>query len=168
VTLSVTDLASILESIPELVGSSGSGKRPEAFRCVSVAQDGISEGGRNNAMFQLAVMCRRFGLNDENVYEVVGKASSLCEPPLDAFEVTQLLRSSERSGPICNQLGENLSCGDACILRNKPGLNPRVGALLHAAEGEPIVLTAGERLGKVLAVEHPDIKQGSVTLTREV
>jgi hypothetical protein len=164
--LPVAVLKEVLTGIPELP-MQGQGIRPQPFRCMELAQEGPPPGSRNNALFQLAVMLRRGGASDENTAMAVQRSNEKSSEPLDSWEVERLLESSKQSGPICHQLGADLSCGEACVLRRSPGLYTRSGALSAAAEGEYVVMRAGERRGKLIDLHHPDLRQGSGALWKE-
>jgi hypothetical protein len=163
--LPVKTLERVLQGVPEVQAPSGGG-RPDPFPCMAHAQKGVPEGGRNRWLFHLAVMLRRGGLNDENVAYVVGQASNASDPPLEPGEVAALLESSRHSGPLCRQLeGEVGHCGEACILRRVEGLRTRPGQVAHAAAGEKVVVTVGERKAhNVVEIEHEDIDQGRAQL----
>jgi hypothetical protein len=140
----------------------------ERFPCLASIQCGVSEGGRNHALFQLATMVRRGGLNDEMTRLVVEAANEKCEPPLDPGELEALLDSSAHSGPICSQLPSALqeACGEYCIRERVKGLFSRPGQLRHAAEGEYVVLRVGSRAANTVTLEHDDA-EGAKAVLRE-
>ena len=158
-TLPLAKLDKILEGLPQVSASFG-GTRPEPFHCMSAIQEGVKEGGRNNAIFHLAVMSRRAGLNDENTEMVVRNANAEASPPLDEEEIVGLLESSKHAGPVCGQLGPELHCGEACILNRVQGLHVRPGRLKFATPGEAVVVQVKDRTDEYIELEHPDISWG--------
>lgn len=134
---------------------------PPPFRCMEAIQQGVGEGQRNMALFHLAVMLRRAGLEPDLVAEVVRRVNDRCDPPLDAIELENLLRSSQRSGPLCRTLeGTDLHCGEDCILARIDGLYVRPGRVRWAAVGEPVVVRVRINDGESVEFEHPDLSHG--------
>ena len=134
------------------------------FTCMNVAQEGITEGGRNRGLFHYAVMLRRAGLGPENISDLVYKANAKADPPLDDDEVETLIASSANSGPICGQLDECMQCGDACILSRGRGLFNKKGQMRDAATGEFVVVQVTNRKGNVIELEHPDLERAKAAL----
>jgi hypothetical protein len=163
---------SVIQELARLYPETGlrrrAGEAPEVIThpCVHDIQGGVTEGGRNNSLFHLAVMLRRASLTDENIAAVVHRANDASTPPLDRAEVDQLLESSRFSGPICGQLDESVHCGEACLFRKHDALYSRPGALKWAADGETVVVTVESRTeeGTVVELTHPDIVQGRAIL----
>lgn len=154
-------LLSLLPPEPKRVHANGY----DPFPCLASIQDGQSEGGRNNALFHLAVMLRRGGLAEENLVEVIHRTNQKNEPPLEDTEVDTLIESSKNSGPLCSNLPESLHCGDACIIKRVAGLVVKPGQVRHAAPGQNIVVTCTNRVGKLVELDHPDLVQGKGMLT---
>jgi hypothetical protein len=136
------------------------------YPCVHGVQEGVTEGGRNNSLFHLAVMLRRWSLTDENVEAVVRRSNERADPPLPDAEVDALLESSRHSGPICDQLPEALQCGEQCVKTRHKGLYTRAGALRWAGEGEVVTVEISGRneSGTVVELAHPDLIQGKAVL----
>lgn len=135
--------------------------------CVHQIQVGFEEGGRNTHLFHLAVMLRKFSLTDENVALLVYRANEKCVPePLPEAEIESILESSRFSGPICDQLDDDVHCGGACVKAKHPGLYTRPGAVKWAADGEEVVLRVRDRTddGRTIELEHEDIVQGRAIL----
>ena len=153
----------LLSSLPpEPTKVRGTGYDP--FPCLASIQDGISEGGRNNALFHLAVMLRRGGLAEENLVEVLHRVNAKNEPPMSDSEVDTIIESSKTSGPLCSSMPDNLHCGDACIIKRASGLVVKPGQLRHCAPGQNVVLTAVNRIGKLVELDHPDMVQAKGVL----
>lgn len=156
-------LAELAAKCPELRARGGErvnapGSMP--FPCMAhVQNDGADEGSRNNQLFQLAVMLRRAGVTDENVRTLVRAANLKTEPPLDGYEVEQLLNSSQYAGPICHSLPEDRHCGEKCILEKTSGLYTRPGRVRYASEGEHVVLRVARHDDGVIDFEHEDLTQ---------
>ena len=148
-----TDLLSLLPPEPTKVRANGY----DPFPCLASIQDGLSEGGRNNALFHLAVMLRRGGLSEENLVEVIHRSNQKNEPPLSDVEVDTLIESSKNSGPLCGSMPDSLHCGDACIVKRVAGLVVKPGQVRHAAPGQNIVVTCTNRVGKLVELDHPDM-----------
>lgn len=131
------------------------------YPCIHAIQGGVEEGGRNTALFHLSTMLRRWSLLDEHVDAIVRSANAASTPPLDDQEVTNLLSSSQYSGPVCGQLSDDLHCGDQCMLTRHDGLYTRKGMLKWAAVGDVVTLEVESRTeeGNVLELAHPDATQ---------
>lgn len=130
------------------------------FPCMQAIQDeGVQEGGRNTQLFHLAVMLRRAGVTAEFTELTVRTVNERCTPPLEDFELEQLLVSAATSGPICQQLPENRQCGELCLLTRTSGLYTRPGLLRHASAGENVVVTVVSHNGKVVELEHDDVSK---------
>lgn len=142
---------------PEPTKVRGTGYDP--FPCLATIQDGISEGGRNNALFHLAVMLRRGGLAEENLVEVLHRTNAKNEPPMSDSEVDTIIESSKTSGPLCSTMPDDLHCGDACIVKRAAGLVVKPGQVRHAAPGQNVVVTCTNRVGKLVELDHPDAVQ---------
>lgn len=128
------------------------------FPCMEAIQnEGVQEGSRNNQLFHLATMLRRAGLTGEYVRLVLEDVNERCSPPVDPMELTQILDSSSRSGPVCDQVPENRHCGDLCLKTRTKGLYTRPGQLRHASEGDAVVVTVGPKNGKSVVLEHDDL-----------
>jgi hypothetical protein len=135
---------------------------PPALECMANIQEGVEEGGRNHALFHLAVMLRRGGLADEFVADVVRTVAVRCVPPLEDAEVDALLQSSTTGGPICGTLPDNLRCAECPVLRPK-GLYSKPGQLKFGAEGELAVIQLGKRTKDgVIEIIHPDVTFGKL------
>ena len=149
----------VVPQLPEEVASSRrAGASDERFPCMSAIQsEGVCEGGRNIQLFHLATMLRRAGLTDESVALVVANANDKSDPPLDDFELQQVLESSAHSGPVCDQLPEDRQCGELCIRARTSGLYTRPRQLKYAQEGENVVVTIGKRSGRTVQFEHDDL-----------
>lgn len=157
---------------PEVGLRKRKGDAPETieFPCVHDIQEGVDEGGRNTQLFHLAVMLRRWSLSDENVALIVGAANAKSSPPLDALELEGILENSRYSGPVCNQLPDDVHCGEQCIMARHSGLYTRAGALKWAAAGEVVTVevTARTEDGEVLELGHPDMTQGRAIIADPV
>ena len=152
---------------PEVgVRSKGGAVAAVEYPCVHRLQDGVQEGGRNTHLFHLAVMLRKFSLNDENVERIVRSANTHSEPPLEEAELETILDNSRFSGPLCDQIDGDYHCGEQCIKAKHPGLFTRSGALRYAADGEQVVVTVKSRKaeGTQVELEHPDIQQSRAIL----
>ncbi len=137
------------------------------YPCVHTLQEGVPEGGRNIGLFQLATMLRRWSISDENVEAIVRRANDRSpDGPLPEDELVSILDGSCFSGPVCNQLTEDVHCGDQCILARHQGLYTRPGAVKWAAVGEIVTVEVAERTegGTIIEVSHPDIVQGRAIL----
>lgn len=148
----------VVGEFPEVeVQGRGDGERRGEYHCVREIQHGVDEGGRNNAMFQLATMMYRMGLEEDAVYIVLQQTNETFTPPLEERELQTIVRSASRSGPICGQLGDDLHCGEACILNRTAGLKTRGNQVKYAANGERVVVEVAERDGGAVIMTHPDI-----------
>lgn len=158
---SVQFITSLSAKYPELYTRDHTAASIE-YPCVNQIQVGFEEGGRNIHLFHLAVMLRKFSLTDENVATIVHRANEKCTPPLENAEVENILESSKFSGPICDQLSDDVSCGNQCIKAKHPGLFTRKGAIKWGADGEEVVVRIVDRAddGRIIEFEHPDIVQG--------
>lgn len=137
------------------------------YPCVHDIQEGVKEGGRNIHLFHLAVMLRRWSINDENVEAIVRRANERSESvALDDPELEGILENSRYSGPICGQLDDSVHCGEQCILARHTGLYTRPGALKWAGVGEVVTVEVAERTeeGTVVELTHPDMVQGRAVL----
>lgn len=137
------------------------------YPCVHDIQEGVSEGGRNIHLFHLAVMLRRWSLTDENVEAVVRRANEHSEPPLDEEELAGILENSRYSGPVCDQLSDDVHCGEQCIKARHKGLYTRAGTLKWSAVGEVVTVEVADRTddGAVIELAHPDLVQGRIILS---
>jgi hypothetical protein len=162
----VDELEAVALKYPELYTRDASTPASIEYPCVHAVQVGFEEGGRNIHLFHLATMLRKFSLTDENVAAVVHRANEQCDPPLETAEVEGLLESSKFSGPICDQLSDEVGCGDQCIKSRHPGLFTRKGALKWAADGEEVVVRVLEHTddGRTVELEHPDVVQARAML----
>lgn len=130
--------------------------------CLAKIQEGVDEGGRNHALFHLAAMCRRAGIAERFVTEIVRATAAACAPPVEDSEVDSVLRSSLNAGPICSTLPRELRCDDCPVLRPK-GLYSRPGQLRHGSEGELAVVELGKRRPNgSIEIIHPDLDLGLV------
>ena len=159
-------LAELAELYPEVGVRARTGERGESFPCVTIIQEGITEGGRNVHLFHLATVLRKFSISDENVEAIVRRANEKSDPPVDEEELQAILENSKWSGPMCSQIDSDKHCGESCMLARHAGLYTRSGALRWAAEGEEVVVTVLERTdeGRIVELDHPDIVQGRVVL----
>lgn len=151
----------IADEIPEAQARTNTGP-PSELTCMHKIQEGVSEGGRNHALFHLAAMLRRAGVNESNTESVVRSAAERCSPPVEDSEVDSVLRSSATSGPICSTIPAELRCEDCPVLRPK-GLYAKPGQLRHGAEGELAVVELGKRRANgLIELIHPDLETGLV------
>jgi hypothetical protein len=165
--------AALLTQLSELYPDVGLRKRkgeaPEVieYPCVHDIQGGVKEGGRNIHLFHLAVMLRRWSLSDDNIETVIQRANERSvDGPLDAQEVESILENSRYSGPICNQLDDDVHCGEQCIIARHTGLYTRPGALKWAGVGEVVTVEVASRTeeGTMVELSHPDMVQGRAVL----
>lgn len=161
-------LMTCADQYPEVGMRSRKGDAPLVieYPCVHDIQEGVAEGGRNTHLFHLAVMLRRWSLTDENVAAIVGRANDRSEPPLPSDELEQLLENSRWSGPVCNQLDDDVHCGEQCIIARHTGLYTRPGALKWAGVGEVVTVEVASRTagGTTVELTHPDMTQGRAIL----
>lgn len=148
----------LLSTLPPELNARRTGTTETRYPCMdAILTEGVAEGGRNNQLFHLAVMLRRGGLTAEYVENVVRSVNDKCTPPLEDYELEKVLESSEFSGPLCSSIPEDRHCGDACVSSRARGLQCRVGQLSRSMPGELVVVEVGERKGKTLVFQHPDI-----------
>jgi hypothetical protein len=154
----VEDFEAILAELPEEQHARRA-VSDTRFPCMEAIQaDGAEEGSRNIQLFHLSTMLRRAGVDDEYTSLVIDDVNKKCSPPLDGGELEMLLESSKTSGPLCHLLPEDRQCGELCIRERTAGLYTRPGQLRHAAEGENVVVTMGERTDEVVSLLHDDLK----------
>lgn len=168
-----TNPVDLLTELSQLYPEVGMRKRrtdaPEVieYPCVHDIQTGVKEGSRNVSLFHLAVMLRRWSLTDDNVEAVVRKANEASvDGPVPDDELETILDNSRYSGPLCGQLGDDVHCGDQCILARHSGLYTRTGALKWAGDNEVVTVEVDRRTddGLVVELKHPDIVQGRAIL----
>lgn len=162
VPIEVQTLTEAAALYPEVAVRKATDAQSIEYPCVHSIQEGVPEGGRNVHLFHLAVMLRRWSINEENVRAIVERANSLSpDGPLPQEEIDDLVANSQHSGPVCSQLDESVHCQDQCILARHTGLYTRAGSLRWAAEGERVVVEVESRTddGKVFELSHPDIEQ---------
>lgn len=160
-------LTSLAALYPEVHGRARrDGEESIEYPCVANIQAGVEQGGRNIHLFHLATMLRKFSIADDNVTTIIERANEASGDPLLPDEIEGILDNSRFSGPVCDQLSDDVSCGEQCIKARHPGLFTRAGALAHAPVGEEVVVTVGERGDDDLTVEleHPDMVQGRAIL----
>jgi hypothetical protein len=162
----LTDLAG---KYPELSVRGRVGDMPEVveYPCVHDIQKGVKEGGRNTHLFHLATMLRRWSISESNIEVIVRRANEASvDGPLPEEELQSILENSRYSGPVCNQVDDDVHCGDQCIMARHQGLYTRRGALKYAQEGEAVVVMVSERTddGKMVELGHPDLVQGRIIL----
>ncbi len=168
VPVSVADITRAAEQVAELNIAPKSVKAPPPFFCMERIQQGVSEGQRNVALFHFTVMLRRAGLGSDLIEESVRAVNRRFEPPLEDLEVEAVLRSAQRSGPLCRTLeGSDLHCGEHCILARYEGLYTRPGRVRFAAEGEPVVVRVCFNDGNTVEFEHEDLAAGWGRLKNE-
>lgn len=156
----------VVPNLPvELHGRRFTTGQSERFPCMDIIQEqGASTGSRNNQLFHLATMLRRAGVSAEYVHSIILDVNEKGDP-LDPFELTQLLKSAEDSGPVCDSLPEDRKCGELCIRARTSGLYTRPRQLRHAQNGENVVVTVASRAGKAVTFEHDDLSQAKGLLT---
>lgn len=165
----IEHLTRVAELYPEVGLRKRRGAAPDVieYPCVHDIQEGVKEGGRNIHLFQLAVMLRRWSINDENVAAIVGRANERSvDGPLPEAELENILENSKYSGPICGQLDDDVHCGEQCILARHTGLYTRPGSLKWAGVGENVVVEIADRTeeGTTVELAHPDMVQGRAIL----
>lgn len=99
-----TDVTPLDESENELL------KGAPPCLCVASQQGGFPEGSRNDAMFNAGVFARKKW--PDNWQEMLQRLNDeLCDPPIDEYEMRQLIKSLEKrdtyemrcTGPFCNK-----------------------------------------------------------------
>lgn len=158
----------VFEKLPPEQRARRSAPADERFPCMGLIQAGVTEGGRNRALFQLATMLRRHGVSDENVALVVQATNAKCDPPVSDRELESLLDSSRLSGPICDQLPASTreACGEFCIKEVRKGLQPRPGDVRHGGVGENVVVTISARDEDTVTLSHEDLRQAKGALRK--
>lgn len=150
----------LLASLPAEQKARRAAPADNRFPCMGHIQEGVAEGGRNNQLFHLATMYRRAGVSDDLVDLAVRAVNAKSEPPLDDRELEQLLDSSRMSGPICDQLPENVreSCGEYCIRVIRKGLRIWPGDVRNGGVGECVTVRIAARDVDTVTFEHDDLK----------
>jgi hypothetical protein len=156
----------VVPNLPETLRGRGvGGGQAERFPCMDhILSGGAQNGARNNELFHLATMLRRAGLTHEYVVKVIEDVNSKGDP-LDTYEVEQLLKSAEYSGPICDTLAKDRQCGDLCIRARTSGLYSRPRQLKNAQVGENVVVTLTGKVGKTVTLGHDDLDTAKGALT---
>lgn len=159
----------LMQDIPELkTRTKGNYDGPVAIECLGRIQDGVGAGARNTALFHLATMLRRAGLNDANTESVIRTVADKCDPPYtDEPELSNLIESSKNSGPICAQLPSELQC-ELCPVRQAKGLSLRTGQVKHGSPGELVVVEIGRSERGLTEIKHPDIGKGLVNTLKNI
>ena len=152
---------------PEMAGRKFNGGAAERFPCLDhILNEGVKAGNRNNELFHAATMLRRAGVPAQYV-ELVLRDVNQKGDPLDPYELETCLAAAENSGPICDQLPENRSCGELCIRTRTAGLYTRPRQLRHAAIGERVVVVLAGRTDNVVELEHDDLESAKGVLSQK-
>lgn len=85
--------------------------------CMRRIQDGVSEGARNAALFQLVVGIKN--LAPEYLWPIVRHVNDKFDPPLSDMEVSGIVHRATQFSLICDALSDELHCGEDCVMRRK-------------------------------------------------
>ncbi|MEM2973343.1 MAG: primase C-terminal domain-containing protein [Candidatus Caldarchaeum sp.] len=152
-------LETALSKLPAPSSRPSGTSKPSTLPCLDSIQENPPQvGQRNILLFHMACHLRRMGLQEQ----ALAAALAVIVPPedLDPGEFEAIVRNSEFSGPICDQLPEDRKCPpEYCVkTRSNKALSQRPGQLRNAVEGEPVVMIAGPRTpgSNVVPLTHPD------------
>ena len=158
---------SILAKLPEEQHARRSGPVDSRFPCMEAIQEGVSEGGRNIQLVHLGAMMRRSGISQEYAELILRSVNGKCEPPVDEDELEGIIRQSDATGPLCDQLPPDRRCGEYCIKERIKGLHTLPRQLANASDGECVVVRLRQHTGDIVVLEHEDLEQAAKGAVRK-